>query len=333
MEISFTNCLCEDFYFLFRWLFLESKDVPEDLLDGRLLVIVFDEVDRLNCHKDKERDVLRSLTRMLDWYSATHPTTVVGVYLSTVSGLSVLQPVMDTSSSRVPPRMPHPPVIHFPSLPILLPTVGNEASEIYPFCAGRPLWLGIVAQNKGKNISQVMLELVQFATIKLVPSGHTQTTSSLLALFYCRFCFGYISSSMGEALVRNHMATLVAVREDKYAAQYHVEPILAEASARYTTRATPTGEIDVFAKVVDSVAMHIREDKMVEASVGDCGELAGAVALAAAMDFIRTRGEYDARTHNMSRDVPLKVFLAALLGEDRLMRTTKQPPPSLTIGR
>jgi hypothetical protein len=165
-----------------------------------------------------------------------------------------------------------------------------------------------------------MLELVHFATIKLVPSGRTQTTSSLLALFYCRFCFGYISASMGEALARNHMATLVAVREDEYAAQYHVEPILAEASARYTIRATHTGEIDVFAKVVDSVAMHIREDKMVEASVGDCGELAGAVALAAAMDSIRARGEYAARTHNMSRDVPLKVFLAALLGEDRLSR-------------
>jgi hypothetical protein len=247
---------------------------------------------------------------MLDWYSATHTTTVVGLYLSTLSGLSILQPKVD-SSDREPARQSYDPVIHFPSLPMdVSPLNDMKLSLLRPYCAGRPLWLGTIAESivghNGVVLGSCLQYLVDVALFKLT-NNNNRDKFAKLALFYSRFCFGYISTSVGETLTHKYMATLFAVRKGVYACHYPVEPILAEASAKCTSK-----DPSSFAKAVDAAATHIHDDRAVEASVGDCGELAGAVALAAAMDAIRARGKYNAIHNNMSRDVPVKTFLKTL---------------------
>ena len=208
------------------------------------------------------------------------------------------------------------------------------------FCAGRPLWLGMLTEYLTEPENDARRDpranLVNFAATKLLngaisfnydADAKVQLKLQQLAAFHARFGFSAISTELSEELSTKYMATLCAVSEDMQVCSVHypVEPLLAEVSCIATR-----GDSAMMVDMISAVGQQIHKDREIEASVGDCGELTGAVAVSCAMDQLRSHATYNATHNNMSREVPVLDFLDVLIGAHRCSELQSSNPSLYT---
>jgi hypothetical protein len=193
---------------------------------------------------------------------------------------------------------------------------GDYFARLFTF--GRPLWRMQLVHRCNGDLN----ELIKFACHKLARGGDKQMTDDLLcALFVCRFGL-QPCEKLASAMVAHHMATLVAVSSDRKTcvSKYLSEPILAEASAFLTSH----GHLKP-PQVVTSVVQQLSND-LLKCDVGDRGEVAAAAMLGFAMDRLRSSGEYNAVSANMSRSVSVSEFLVSIypkLGNESMEELSK----------
>jgi len=293
-----------------------------------LLVLACDEADGLFHVSDegnhsKEQSAFRCFLRRIN-----KRKNMIAILSSTSSDVAKLYPGHYGSNDRGSGRIDYPPVYNIvnvnlsPSFPL----------DYHLFQYGRGIF---------RNYSEDMNEVVAFAARKLTNNLYAtlenapgdyriefrrslnreviKVKQAHLALFYCRFGMSNISY-MAKELVSNNMAVLVKLepREGKLKGlcesycecKYLSEPALCEASARITETSN-----DVQLSVVDEVTIAISSNKPIVASLGDCGEMALAAAIAYVKDRC-LRNElrwYDANQADANLSSPLS-FVTLLRG-------------------
>jgi hypothetical protein len=210
----------------------------------------------------------------------------------------------------------------------------KKGDDDYPnlFCAGRPRWWSHyqVRLRKNNNETQALLSLISLAEnlltgrsevvanepmLKVSGGSINRVDPGMVAIFACRYFLGK-SSKLSSLLAKHSLATITHVSSDRDVVEctYPSEPILAEASARYT-------KDDEKLKTVLShvMASFHNEPKLLEAPRGDVGEMCAAALLGITMDSIRQ----DLNHESMSEAVPL----------DRLLSVFQFPDKNVTAGR
>ena len=123
-----------------------------------------------------------------------------------------------------------------------------------------------------------------------------------IAAFASRFSLG-AESRISSLLVKHSVATVVGVSEDReiVSCAYPSEPVLAEASARFTA-----DHEDNLREVLCHVKAAIHgTNKLLDPPKGDTGEMCAAALLGYSMDYIRKRSDHQ----YMSEPVPLSALL------------------------
>ena len=139
----------------------------------------------------------------------------------------------------------------------------------------------------------------------------TRVKPGMLALFLCRFSLGP-RSKLSKLLVKHSLATVIGVSEDRevVCSSYPSEPVLAEASSRFTQNEKNLNT------VLDNIeaAFH-NNNKLLDPPRGDLGEMCAAAILGYAMDHVRKKKNHE----YMSQTVKLGDFLSLFVdGEDGL---------------
>lgn len=195
------------------------------------------------------------------------------------------------------------------------------------FLAGRARWFSHykACEEKGSDEARCIEELICLAQkLLLNEKGDELTGDDLLhysadrnrntndepiqvlpgriAAFASRFSLG-AESRISSLLVKHSVATVFGVSEDReiVACSYPSEPVLAEASARFTV-----DKADNLREVLRHVKAAIHGDnKLLDPPKGDAGEMCAAALLGYSMDIIRQRHGHT----YMSEPVPLSDFL------------------------
>lgn len=139
----------------------------------------------------------------------------------------------------------------------------------------------------------------------------TRVKPGMLALFLCRFSLGP-RSKLSKLLVKHSLATVIGVSEDRevVCSSYPSEPVLAEASARFTK-----DERNLNSVLENIEAAFHNDNKLLDPPRGDLGEMCAAAILGYAMDHVRTKN----RHKYMSQSVELGDLLSLfVVGEDGL---------------
>lgn len=255
------------------------------------LIVVFDEAKKLTRDDPDKHSPYRCIRRALKGHN------LVGVFMDTTGKLAEFMPEAASSDRDVSP------VGKF--LPPLFELNTFDLFKDHLFFRGRPLWKMQWEYRCEKNYN----ELIKFAGKKLLFSERPDD-NSLCSLFICRFGL-QPEQEMAHSLVAKHMATLVAVSDDRkeVVIKYKSEPILAEASA-YLTSSYSNNDDTTLQNVVDKVTEKLNSG-ILSCDKGDRGEVAGAALLGYILDGIRSKdSQYDAFSNNLSREVGVLDFLA-----------------------
>jgi len=199
------------------------------------------------------------------------------------------------------------------------------------FCAGRPRWLSHynMCKLKGEDEEHCIESLIGLAQGLLLNEngdqlagedvqyyGSTKNASENLpsqvlpgkiAAFTSRFSLG-AESRISSILVKHSVATVIGISEDReiVSCAYPSEPVLAEASARFTAAGKEN---------LRGVLQHVKgaihgSEKLLDPPKGDSGEMCAAALLGYSMDIVRKeRGDTC-----MSMPVPLIDFLSIVYG-------------------
>ena len=190
------------------------------------------------------------------------------------------------------------------------------------FCCGRQRWQSHIREMEkgGTQDEERIKSLLALARRLLTTEPNTETIENetlscndpnissikpqMIALFACRFALGE-SSKLSEMLVKYSLVTVSGLSEDRSVieCEYPSEPVLAEASARYTSESPQNKNLfEVLWHVQAALHSH---GKLLEPPRGDAGEMCAAALFGYSMDFIRK----DLSHKYMSQAVPLKDFL------------------------
>jgi hypothetical protein len=178
------------------------------------------------------------------------------------------------------------------------------------FHAGRPLWSSFLDGMQHLDKEVRLNELVSVALIKLtsredIPDadilkvtdetrtkceevkGITRIMPGLVAAFACRFSFGW-ASQIAPKLAKHCLATIIRVSEERTLVYtcYPSEPVLAEASARFTSN------FESLKNVLNTVHAAIISG-LLDPPRGDLGEMCAAALLGFTMDSIRDEENHD----------------------------------------
>jgi len=274
----------------------ENEKLPEEIGKSESkLIVVFDESKcLLKASTSTGQTPYQAIRRIC------RRAGIIAIFLDTSSKIADFLPQNAASNREITEgglSFFLPPLIDIPTFDILA-VPKDESYYAHLFTLGRPLWASYFKfQAKG------LKDLVLFALSKLAGSEHESARN--YALFCARFGMGS-ESKVAQELTAHNMATLVGVKEDNSVvhAKYLSEPILAEASAYYTSSDSAKAKC-----VVETCATAL-DAGLLEAPKGDRGEMAGAAALGYVMDQLRCL--YSADDNNMSRPVFVLDFLKSL---------------------
>jgi hypothetical protein len=291
-----------------------SKKVTKDSL-----VICFDEASALS------KNAIRALRRSIKQKG------MICILSDTAASICEFMPSNDHSSSSGGVHLGRfeAPIFAFSTADLdWRETVDDEDYEVL-FCAGRPRW----RSDKGEESIEPIESLIKLASkllsrhvgdgldkepeLQLDDRNESKLASvspSMIAMFAPRFSLGP-TSKISKMLVKHSLATVIGVSCDRdvVCSAYPSEPVLAEASARYTTECKQN---------LLRVLQHVRAathncNKLLEAPRGDVGEMCAAALLGYSMDHLRRKANHK----YFSQPVLLKDLLCLIeYGEDEVIR-------------
>jgi hypothetical protein len=257
---------------------------------------------------------------------AAKQSGVLSIFCDTANSICELMPSNDHSSSLNGGSLGEfsPPIIEMRTIDTHWDETKTDEDYCNLFCAGRPRWWSYytIKLNESNRDTDVAIQsLVELATNLLTGYQQVDDSPNLLkvspaleldnikcvdpikvAIFTCRFSLGEFSK-LSSLLVRHSLATITSVSSSRelVGCNYPSEPVLAEASARYTNDQEKLR--DVLSHVLASFHDQL---KLLEAPRGDLGEMCAAALLGFTMDSIRQSLKHAA----MSQTVPLKELLS-----------------------
>jgi hypothetical protein len=267
--------------------------------DNKPLVVVFDEAVCLTGREGhNNHSPYRCIRRVLK------SLKLIGVFLDTSGQLHMFAPEAAASDRDTGIGKFAAPIFEIDTFDQF-----RNPDDHQPLFLGRPLWKMQWEYRLNKNNDK----LVEFAAHKLLPD---RCDDGLCALFICRFGLQPVKG-LANALVANHMATLVDVSLDRKSVVVHYksEPILAEASALITSgddpqEATPSNNPCI-------VMQKVREKlqaSLLECDKGDRGEVAAAAWLGYSLDNVRmdSKKRCSGIHSRLSQEIEVLEFLRAV---------------------
>ena len=258
---------------------------------------------------------------------------ILSIFSDTAASVYKVNPPNDHSTSTGQGKLgiPLPPIFRFHTIDLYWEPVDSKekpTSEEYLklFCAGRPRWGSFVKSIKDvASDTELIAKLVELATqlltkipvlddsenrlLSVLAPEHNQQENkasfsvkpNMVACFACRFAIEP-RSKISSILAKHCLASITDISPNReyLETSYMSEPVLAEASATYTSN--PDNMKEVLKHVQASFSPNT---SLLEAPRGDTGEMCVAALLGFMMDSIRM----DKKSKYMSVPVPLSSLL------------------------